>query len=528
MTNTVWQQRQPMRRYLQEGTPPYSPDDTVEDPEQFQRDIAEADQLSQLNGAVPPPMAATYAPVAPSDVPVPQGMVPDGPSDLAPAPIRDVPGLRTHMPVASPIIAAQPNDPYVNALNRLEALQSQFPVRDKPKWYEKLAAAGLGAAAGYSNAAGRTRNPIDIAKTNEAIMYPGYQDKLAQWQSRVIPAEKIAELEGQKAAAGWKGQQIQSEAQLKQAQVYQAMQHGQYWLSRSEQERNQWKIDPKSGELINTVNGSRVPPAQTEQDRYQIAMAMKATPDEARYYALNKSLSGYGSTLANDAAAKQPTMPSLYLQAAHGDPAKAIQLYEQAQAARRAQKERDPYIDLMKAAQLDKLHNDELDRVANTKITQESRIREQEKNEINQLLNVNRAGSQALVDPSGQLTPEGQKAVEGVRNKYVRPLQNVQNEFASEARRRGVPAEDWDVFINPQTHQIDYRQRPGTPPPPVPPTVPPVRGSQPPGRQAPATPPPSAAPVPHKEGDIRYNADGTKAVQLIGNEWKPIPVPVNR
>lgn len=114
------------------------------------------------------------------------------------------------------------------AAKSYEKVLNQYPQRQAPNWIERVAAGALGAAAGYSNAARRAA-PIDIGKVTEGVLYPGYEGKLAAWQSRVVPAQQQMEIAGQQAAAGWKGQQINSEMALKQAQAEMNIKRGNFY-----------------------------------------------------------------------------------------------------------------------------------------------------------------------------------------------------------------------------------------------------------------------------------------------------------
>src|SRR5206468_7033929 len=64
-----------------------------------------------------------------------------------------------------------------------------------PKWWQSLAAGAAGFGAGWSNAASRTRNPINMAAMQDDLLHPGYRQKLAEWQSRVAPLQQMANLD---------------------------------------------------------------------------------------------------------------------------------------------------------------------------------------------------------------------------------------------------------------------------------------------------------------------------------------------
>jgi hypothetical protein len=201
---------------------------------------------------------------------------------------------------AGPAGPAGPGPGYQDALTKLEGLYGDYPQRPQPKWWQRALGAVAGAGAGWSNAASRTRNPIDIGAMRENILAPGYEQKLAQWQSRVTPAQTQAGIEGQKQEAWWKQRHEQTEEDYRKAMGVQAMEHGAYWKHRAEMEQNQWKIDAKTGTLYNTVTGERSAPPPTPKDRYATAKALSPNmpEDEAQYYALNGNLSGYAGTLA--------------------------------------------------------------------------------------------------------------------------------------------------------------------------------------------------------------------------------------
>ncbi|MDE2098945.1 MAG: hypothetical protein KGL39_16955 [Patescibacteria group bacterium] len=491
MTNTVWQQRSPVHRYLAEGedgNPQYVPpvDDSEADApwtqDQFEQQIAEANGPSYLQvspdmqylsganlaapidaGPVAPPDTGQTAPLGSSSIPGMPGVTfdmleaplpvsssaPDKTPNVAPVPwYRDLGaklGLTNDSGRSNPVPTS---GGYGDIMNRYQAELANMPTRGNPSWLQRLAAAGFGAVAGYTNAAGRIRTPIDIAKGQENILYPGYDNKMAAWQSRVAPLQQSAQIAGERQAAQWKGQQIQAESALKQAQAIAAMQHGQYWLNRSQQERNQWKIDPKTGALYNTVNGTRVDRPITPQDRFETALALIPATDpdrteKASYYALNGKIPDRPEHNANEW--------QMYLDAYGGDSRRALAAREAAQirVAQEKAKTPDPLVDIARQAQIDKLKNDELDKIADTKNRSEQQIQARRTAEINNLFSANRMGEQA------RDTAEGQKALRAINRKYAPMLQNVQNEFANQARRRGVAAEDFDV--NPDT--LEYSPR---------------------------------------------------------------------
>lgn len=198
---------------------------------------------------------------------------------------------------------AGPGTGYQDAMTRLEGAYGERPQLSQPKWWQRALGAAAGFGAGWSNAASRTRHPIDVAAMREDVLHPGYNQSLEQWQSRVTPLQAQAEIEGQKQSAWWKNTQLQAQADYMKA-------HGEYFRHRAEMEQNQWKIDPKTGTLFNTITGERSSPPQTPKDRYDLAKSLNTPEDEAQFYALNGSLQGYGSTLSPDKPDKPTIVPA--------------------------------------------------------------------------------------------------------------------------------------------------------------------------------------------------------------------------
>lgn len=139
------------------------------------------------------------------------------------------------------------------------------PVMQTPKWWERAIAGGIGAAAGWSNAASRARTPIDIKAATEGILHPGYAEKMAQYQSQIPPLEKATEIAGQVGAYGQKMAMDQSEIDLRKAQADYARGMG----------RTEMIVTPELERLSKGVYraGTRIPTTQVgavlkaEQDR---------------------------------------------------------------------------------------------------------------------------------------------------------------------------------------------------------------------------------------------------------------------
>lgn len=521
MTNTGFQQtsrvRRPMQQYMANGPDAGFVAPDPEDPDEdapghlspFEQQMLEADNANRAQAqagpvndipgpAIAPGEAAGYAPQAAElgHFDSEAGWVPDASPAAAaaipaerPLPPTDARGMQLVMGPGGTANVA-PTGGLGGSLNRLEAEIRNQPTMSTPKWWERALGAGLGAAAGYSNAASRTRNPIDISKATENIEHPGYAQQLEAWRSRIAPLQEEVGIESQKVGAEQASRKLASEEQLKAAQAQASMQHGQYWLSRSEQERNQWKLDPKSGILFNTIDGRKVEPSQSPKDRYDIAIALHATPAEAVEYSLTGKIT----------PGRTKNEWQLYLDANDQDSAKALKQYQDdkirvAKASRRPPTGISDLATEMKQAQLEKLKNDELDRVANKKLTDERSIMDKHRQALAQTFGPNnsyngKSGAEAMN------TRDGIKAIDALNAKYASQLQVVEDAFSSSAARhlKTNDVSHFDVRANPTTHQIEYAPRvPAPVGAPVAATG--AAGDRPPASTAPPAPPAPKTPA---------------------------------
>lgn len=125
------------------------------------------------------------------------------------------------MPITSPS-GLPPLDAsrYASAAQNVAKLQSAKPEAPSPKWWQRLAAAGAGGLAGYSNAAGRTKHPIDTEALGGSILgKPQYEKKLSDWTNKVQGAQALADAE--KGSLDWasKLRKASSEESLQSAQA---------------------------------------------------------------------------------------------------------------------------------------------------------------------------------------------------------------------------------------------------------------------------------------------------------------------
>jgi hypothetical protein len=110
---------------------------------------------------------------------------------------------------------------------------SSAPVETQPKWWQRALGAAAGFGAGYSNAASRTKHPIDVNAMEQNILNPGYQSKLEQWQSRVAPLKAEADIEAQRQKLAEESAQSGARVGLENAQAGEAKERGSYYSGRN-------------------------------------------------------------------------------------------------------------------------------------------------------------------------------------------------------------------------------------------------------------------------------------------------------
>lgn len=158
------------------------------------------DQSDYSPDPVPPPDPASPTPPSvPADVPANVRAMPSGKPDASnrlkdmappppPPPVENAhPAYSQHiqnLQASDDAAMARDARPPLSNYDKLQALQPP-PAPKPPKWYQKLGAVALGAAGGYSQAAGRA--PIDpnvIHAGEEGILRPGYARKLATYEQQ--------------------------------------------------------------------------------------------------------------------------------------------------------------------------------------------------------------------------------------------------------------------------------------------------------------------------------------------------------
>jgi hypothetical protein len=166
--------------------------------------------------------------------------------------------------------------PYNESAARLARIIGQHPVPKKPGFLQNLAAAGIGAMAGYTNAAGRVRKPIDASGAIQSIQYPGLPRQMAAWEAQKEAAQAQMATEQEKLAQVAKQRQIATTEETAAAmQEMRRMQAAEY-KRKSEQEAKETVYTDSKGIVRKKGTGEVVdkPPTLETQvaERKKIAV----------------------------------------------------------------------------------------------------------------------------------------------------------------------------------------------------------------------------------------------------------------
>lgn len=238
------------------------------------------------------------------DVPDPRRQADVG---FGPPPVPVVTGINgaDNPPILSPVSTQAPEDrlgPYRAASARhqsdLEALRNismNPPPAPNPKWWQKALAGAAGGFIGYANAGGRIR-PVDPSGVIQAIEAPGWGRKLGDYQRQQQAAAQAAQISGSEAEALGNVASLEASTEEKSARAESERQRGAYWEQKSLQEKNRYKVDPKTGAIYDTQTGEiKTPPRSLEQqmkDRRDALVEMGQdpnTPENQQYVREGKS-----------------------------------------------------------------------------------------------------------------------------------------------------------------------------------------------------------------------------------------------
>jgi len=323
--------------------------------------------------------------------------------------------------------------------NKLLNAIGDRPERTKPKWWQSLGAAALGGAAGWSNAAGRTRKPIEVDESVDEILNPGYARKLTDWTSRVKQLQGQADIEGKQNLAARQGRQDTAAADLRGAQATAARAHADYWLKRANAEANRFKI--VGGKVYDTTTGELKSGPPTSKEKYDEAVALGVAPDQARHYALTGKMP--------EPAAKNKSQMQVYLEANNNDPVAALAAMkrDKIETAKGSRKPESAEAAEAREAARELRTNRDIDGVSQRKLAQENSINQQYMQAIKAI-----ESSQSLNDTQ-KANLKRQEA-----GKTVSALQGVEDEFVRSAARRGITSPDkWQVYTDDQGN-VQYKK----------------------------------------------------------------------
>jgi hypothetical protein len=327
------------------------------------------------------------------------------------------------------------------SLETKRQLAATAPVRSPAKWWEKGLAGTVGGLAGWSNAASRMKQPINAGPAEENILYPGYATKLAEFQSRMAPAEQQVEILGQQVGAQYASLKAQSEAQLKQDQAQAALMHGFYWQHRAEMEQNQWAIIPRTGQLVNKISGQVAQTPQSTQERVATALSiLKAAGDpdavaKSAYFGLNGKLP--------EVSRSEMSETELRLKAANGDAGANAAIRrlddERARVALASRPPRDPLIDQFTAQRIGLERQNQLNQALKNKTDEESAAQQKMLADI------------AATNSNPNMTDQGVRDAQtsNILNATQTRLQTAQDGYAQKWRASGLQTDDYDVKVLP-------------------------------------------------------------------------------
>jgi hypothetical protein len=324
--------------------------------------------------------------------------------------------------------------------DQLRAAIATAPQATSPKWWQRAAGAAAGFGAGWSNAAGRTRNPIDIGAMQENILNPGYRQKLEQWQSRVGPLQQIAGLDQSQVEQERRTRQTDIQEEWNKARAEGEHQRGLMWAARA-RAYDQGKIGgkaaaPTTQDLLNNV-------AEIEK-----SLGRKLDPWEVEYYVLNKgSMSGFGPTLANQQGKGDSPFNLAPGQKRYDAAGKVI-------AENNDPRPVDPAAQLSRLLQQQALeqrmaeaHQKMFLGIQGTKDATEDKIRKERETLLKPVLSKYlRSSEKELYDIKDPVRKAAAlAALQGVNQTVANRLQSAQDSYARAIREAGGSADDFDI-----------------------------------------------------------------------------------
>lgn len=336
-----------------------------------------------------------------------------------------------------------------------------YPEKTDPKWWQRLAGAAAGAGAGWSNAASRTRHPIDIGSLQENILHPGYAEKVQKWNSQFAPMQAAVNIDASQRAAQLAQAKEQSAAGLQSAQAELAQARAK---AASLPSKSMVDVTP---EMATASKGLLRPGMKiTGQDLKELIHDTLTTPTPDKIQTVKILTEEFSKatgqpigaevptavyeTAIRNMKAANPTKWAAYVQAAGGDPAKALELARQDAISTHAA-ERDPGVAEARAQR-----------------TEDQRINANQVTDTHKLQAEQAARSHFDAAVRGGANPVEAKAA------LANTLQGIQDSYARTVRARGGAAQDFD--INPKTLAAVPRGGAPSPPPTAGPANPYIAG----------------------------------------------------
>lgn len=310
----------------------------------------------------------------------------------------------------------------------LRASLANAPKEVAPKWWQSVAAGVAGAGAGWSNAAGRSRNPIDIAQMTDEINHPGYRQRMAEWQSRVAPQQKVADLDRAQSDQERKDRQLDIQENWNKARAEAEHQRGVMWAARARAYDH--------GKITGKI-------ASTPEERAAIADKYQFPPDMKQYYIANSNLTGYGATLANPGKAGDAFNLSPGMQ--HWEGGKMIAENPKV-VDPSAQSSRELAQELQRQRLLENQQRMS-GSIEKAKADTEDKIRKEREGLIKQLLaryGRNSEGDLGTIKDS-EHRASALAAVQAINKSLASRLQAAQDQYARSIRQGGGTADDYDV-----------------------------------------------------------------------------------